>query len=82
MDYKKLKEQINLEGNDKGKDKLRWDMKARCDKLDDLKVKYPELVRALDIARQYLGIQNVWAEDVEVDKHFEELEKLLMNKEE
>lgn len=75
---KRLENQINLSGN---ADKvLKWNMKSRIEKLDELTVKYPEIIRAREIANYVNWIIDLWSNDKEVDNAFNMLDTLLKQK--
>jgi len=54
-----------------------WDVSERSNKLEELSRKYPELERALEIARHVSVITNVRESDESVSRRFLELEEML-----
>lgn len=75
MDYKKLELSINEKSEE-----LKWDMKSRVEKLEELTSKYPEIIRAREIVMNISWILNVWTDDVKVDEAFSNLDVLLKQK--
>lgn len=56
---------------------IKWDMKKRTDRLDELRKKYPELDRAVKITGLFIKINTVWTNDDDIETAFEELEDIL-----
>ncbi len=59
---------------------MKYPMDVCIKKLQELETKYPEIIRAKEIAKQTSVITSLYAKDKEIEEAFEKLEALLKQK--